>query len=92
MQGIVQGLFVTPPQPCNLCTKLGKIASTLQENFILVEDRKGDWKNIQAVYKLSFFDQVNRLFTLLTLFATTAISIDKLVRDDQVMGMLNLLV
>jgi hypothetical protein len=76
MQGFVQGMYRSPPDPCSLCKKLGTIAGTLQVNFITLEKNRDKWINIQDVFKLDFFTQISRLITIIALFATTAVSID----------------
>jgi hypothetical protein len=91
-EGFVEGLYNNPPADCSLCSKLGLAAGTLQSNFITLENKRSQWVDIQAVFKLDFFTQVKRLLDLLVLFATTAISIDSFVKSKEVMTLLEIFV
>lgn len=92
MSGFVQGLYRTPPTPCTLCSKLGVIAGTLQVNFISLEKNRDKWINISDVFKLDFFTQLSRLLQLIVLFGSTAISIDQILKDAKIMGLIDLIV
>lgn len=71
---------------------MGLIAGQLQVNFISLEDKRNDWLDIAKILKLDFFTQINRLLTLLVLFATTAISIDQFIKEPKILGMLDLII
>lgn len=90
MAGFVQGLYRTPPNPCTLCSKLAIIAGQLQVNFITLEKNRDKWLNIADVLKLDFFTQLSRMLTLVSLFGTTAISIDQILKDAKIMGLIDL--
>ena len=92
MGGFIQGLYRNPPVPCMLCMKLATIAGTLQVNFITLEKNRDKWINIEDVLKLDFFTQISRLITLVALFGTTALSIDQLLKDAKIMGLIDLTV
>ena len=64
-----------------MCIKFGDIAGRLQENFITLEDKRGDWLDINAILNKSFFDKIATLISVLTLFATTGIVLDNILKD-----------
>jgi hypothetical protein len=92
-RGFIQGLYNNQSaKACRLCDKMATIAGTLQVNFITLESNRDLWVNITQVFKLDFFTQVSRLITLVSLFATTAISIDQLLKEPAIMQMLGMVI
>ena len=71
IQGYLYALYPNPPatvHDCGICNEVAGRAGMIQKMVAELESIRDKWFNIEALYRLSFWDRISIMFRLFALF------------------------